>query len=109
MGQTSRDLHTRYKEHIMYVKNNDTKSAYAQHILDNQHEFGQVQNAMKLIHTCNRRNEILHLENLFIEKYSSEGRLIEEQIPHKHNILFTLGKLSATQTSLKPLDIVHDT
>jgi hypothetical protein len=33
VGQTSRDLHTRYKEHIRYIKNNDPKSAYAQHIL----------------------------------------------------------------------------
>jgi hypothetical protein len=90
--QTSRDLHTRYKEHFRYIKNNDPKSAYAQHILDNQHEFGQVQNTMKLIHACNRRNEILHWENLYIQKYSSEGRLIQEKTPHEHNILFTLGK-----------------
>jgi hypothetical protein len=34
VGQTSRELHTSYKEHI---RNNDPKSAYAQHILDNQH------------------------------------------------------------------------
>jgi hypothetical protein len=43
-GQTSRDLQTRYKEHIRYIKNNNPKSAYAQHISDNQHEFGHIHN-----------------------------------------------------------------
>jgi len=37
IGQTSRDLTLRYRKHIRYIRNNDPQSAYAQHILRNQH------------------------------------------------------------------------
>jgi len=33
IGQTSRNLTQRHREHIHYIKNNDPQSAYAQHIL----------------------------------------------------------------------------
>jgi len=42
IGQTSRHLTQRYREHIGYVRNNDPQSAYAQHILRNQHEYGTI-------------------------------------------------------------------
>ena len=43
MGQTSRNLKQRYKEHIRYIKNNNPQSAYALHILNNQHEYGPIE------------------------------------------------------------------
>jgi hypothetical protein len=76
VGQTSSDLDTRFKEHTRYIRNNDPKSAYAQHILDNQHEPGPPHKTIELIQACNKRNEILHWENLYIQKYSTEGKLI---------------------------------
>lgn len=108
IGQTSRDHHTRYKEHIRYIKNNDPKSAYAQHILDNQHKYGQIHNTVTLIEACNTRNEILQWENLYIQKYSTEGRLIHEQIPHDHNIFFTLSRTGNNADRGNKLDTVHD-
>jgi hypothetical protein len=97
--QTSRDLHTRFKEHIRYIKNNDPKSAYSQHILDNQHKFGPAHNTIELIQACNKRNEIFDWENLYIHKYSTEGKLISEQTPHEYIILFALGRLATTHTT----------
>ena len=99
VGQTSWDLHTRFKEHIRYIRNNDPKSAYAQHILDNRHEFGPAHKTTELIQACNKRNETLDWENLYIQKYSTEGKLISEQTPHEYNILFSLGRLATTLTS----------
>ena len=48
VGQTSRSLQVRYKERIRYIKYNNPKSAYAQHILRNQHEYGTVKNLRTL-------------------------------------------------------------
>jgi hypothetical protein len=42
IGQTSRNLNQRYREHIHYVRSNDPQSAYAQHILQNLHECGSI-------------------------------------------------------------------
>jgi hypothetical protein len=44
-------------------------------------------------------NEILHWENLFIQKYRTEGKLISEQTPREYNFLFSLRKLATTHTS----------
>jgi hypothetical protein len=30
-----------YKEHIRYIRSNNSTSAYATHILDNRHEYGK--------------------------------------------------------------------
>jgi len=38
VGQTSRSLSIRFQEHVGYIKNNNSQSAYAQHIPQNQHE-----------------------------------------------------------------------
>ena len=37
VGQTSRSLKVCYQEHIRYIRNNNPQSAYAHHILHNQH------------------------------------------------------------------------
>ena len=42
-------LRYRYSEHIRYIKNNDPQSAYAQHILQNIHEYGTRTDTMSLL------------------------------------------------------------
>ena len=49
IGQTSRNLKTRYNEHVRYIKNNNPQSAYAHHILNNRHEFGTIESTMTLL------------------------------------------------------------
>jgi len=46
VGQTSRDLKSRFREHTRYIKNNDPRSAYALHILNCRHEYGNIENTM---------------------------------------------------------------
>jgi len=49
IGQTSRDLTQRHREHIRYIRNNDPQSAYAQHILRNQHEYGTTTDTVTVL------------------------------------------------------------
>jgi len=50
IGQTSRNLKQRYREDIRYIRNNIyTQSAYAQHILQNRHEYGSITDTMTLL------------------------------------------------------------
>ena len=53
IGQTSRNLTIRYREHIRYIKNNDPQSAYALHILNNRHEYGPLKDTMELLKPIN--------------------------------------------------------
>jgi len=51
IGQTSRNLKQRYREHtsIRYTSNNNPQSAYAQHILQKWHEYGSITDTMTLL------------------------------------------------------------
>jgi hypothetical protein len=48
-GQTSRDLKSRFREHIHYIKNNDPRSAYAMQIFNCRHEYGNINDTMTLL------------------------------------------------------------
>ena len=47
IGQSGRDINTRYKEHIRYIRTNNPTSACATHILNNRHEYGNAGNTKK--------------------------------------------------------------
>ena len=49
IGQTSRDLNKRFQEHVRYIKNSNPRSAFAQHILHNRHEYGTIEEIMKIV------------------------------------------------------------
>jgi len=48
IGQTSRTLTIRHREHTKYIKN-DPQSAYALHILQNIHEYGPISDTLSLL------------------------------------------------------------
>jgi hypothetical protein len=49
IGQTSRELKSKFREYTRYIKNNDPRSAYAMHILNCRHEYGNIDNTMTLL------------------------------------------------------------
>jgi hypothetical protein len=55
IGQTGRAFHTRYKEHILAVKNNDGNSGYSNHILNTGHKYGPITDTMDIIKTQKRK------------------------------------------------------
>ena len=78
IGQTSKNLNERYREHIRYIRNNDPQSAYAQHILQNLPEYGSITDTMSLF-------------KLFIQTFHHNGNLIMEQGTDEQNPLFQLA------------------
>jgi len=92
IGQTSRNITQRYKEHIRYIKNNEPKSAYAEHILQNRHEYGHLTDTMTLLRAVNRTHKLLPYEQLYIQKYHHKDILIPEQQFFDNNPLLHLAK-----------------
>jgi len=90
IGQTSRNLTLTYKEHILYIKNNDPQSTYALHILQNRHEYGPLKDIMTLIKPIRNANMLIPYEQLLIQTTHKEGKLIPEQKRGEHNPLFEL-------------------
>ena len=62
IGQTSRNLNQKYREHIRYITNNDPQSAYAQHILQNLHEYGSVTDTMSLLKPKHKTSMLIPYE-----------------------------------------------
>jgi hypothetical protein len=91
VGQTSRNLKHRYQEHIRYIRNNDHQSAFAQHILNNQHEYGTIEEIMKLLKPINHPSMLIPYELFFIQSHHQQGQLIAEQNQGESNPLIQLG------------------
>lgn len=64
MCQTDRELKIRVLEHHWCIKENNPNSAYAVHVLNNVHEYGQLLYNMKFIETCHRGGLMNSCENL---------------------------------------------
>ena len=54
VGQSGRAKTVRHKEHLRYTRNNNPTSAYTMHILHNRHEFGPVEETLKLLKPCTK-------------------------------------------------------
>jgi hypothetical protein len=102
VGQTGRNLAARFSEHTRYIKNNEPKSAYALHILDNRREYGPIQNTMHLLKPCSKGRNMNTMENMYIQNLHRQGILIEEQYVNEKNPLFQLIDLTPpTPTSTR--------
>jgi len=90
VGQTSRDLNSRFREHVRYIKNNDPRSAYALHILNCRHEYGNINDTMTLLKQINKQNLLLPYEQMYIQSLYHNNVLIPEQHTNKFNPMFQL-------------------
>jgi hypothetical protein len=92
VGQTSRSLKKqRYQEHIRYIRNNDPQSAFAQHVLNNQHEYDTIDEVIKLLKPIKQTPMLIPYELFFIQSHHKHGQLISEKNPSELNPLVQLG------------------
>ena len=92
-GQSGRPITTRHREHLRYVRNNSSTSAYATHILDNRHEFGPAEETLKLLKPCSKGSRMDCWESLFIHLHHRHNILIDEQQANDNNLLFELASI----------------
>jgi hypothetical protein len=91
IGQTSRTLTIRHREHIRYIKNNDPQSAYALHILQNAHECGPISDTMSLHKPVKKPHMLIPYEQLYIQSFHHNEKLIPEQNCGEQDPLFALA------------------
>jgi len=90
IGQTSRSLKARYQDHTRYIKNNDPRSAYALHIINNRHEYVKVIDTISLPKPVKKPHPLLPFEQMYIQTLHRNNKLIPEQQPNESNPLFKL-------------------
>ena len=63
---------------VTHIRYNNPNSAYAQHILHNQDEYGTMNNVMTLLKPLNNPNMLTPYEQFHIQALHHEGKLIPE-------------------------------
>jgi hypothetical protein len=79
IGQTGRNLTIRYKEHIRNIRLNKDESAFAQHVLNNQHQYGPMNIIMEIIESAKKGGIMNIKEDYYIYHFNKFNKLIEEQ------------------------------
>jgi hypothetical protein len=94
---------------MRYIKNNDPKSAYAQHILQNIHEYGTRTGTMALLKPIHNSAKLIPYEQLFIQTFHHNGYLIHEQSASDPNLLFQLviDTNLTSQAPQRPINTYH--
>ena len=64
MGQTGRPFKARFQEHVRDFKHKNGKSAFVQHLLDNGHLIGKMEDIMKVFHIKKQRKNAEHTGKL---------------------------------------------
>jgi len=88
VGQTNRNLNLRFREHVRYIKNNDPRSAYALHILNCRHEYGNINDTTTLLKQINMPSLLFPYEEMYVQIFHRNYELIPEQHPNEHNPMF---------------------
>jgi len=70
---------------------NFKKFAYAQHILQNLHEYGSITDTMSLLKPIHKTSMLIPYKQLFIQTFYHNGNLITEQGTGEQNPLFQLA------------------
>jgi hypothetical protein len=96
VGQSSRTIGVRFKEHIRYIRSNNFISAYATHILKNRHEYGTKENTLQLLKACQKGTYVDCWEALYMQVSRQKKVLIDEQQVNDTNPLFDLAKIPYT-------------
>jgi hypothetical protein len=79
IDQTGRSIGIRHREHIRYIKTNNTISADTLHILNIKRENGNADETIQLPRPCNKGNERKCWESFYIHLFQEQNTLIDEQ------------------------------
>jgi hypothetical protein len=69
----------RYQEHITYIKQNDPQSAYALHVLNNNHENGPNNTTMSFLKQITKNSLSIPYEQFYIQSHYYHKEVILEQ------------------------------
>jgi hypothetical protein len=83
-----RTFHTRYKEHILAMKNNSCNSRYSNHILNTGRKYGPITDTMDIIKTHKKGKHINTLEKHHIHKLYKNNLHINESAVEPNNPIF---------------------
>jgi len=92
-AQSGSPITIRHREHLRYIRNNNSTSVYAMHILDNRPKFGPAGETLKLLKPGSKGRRMDCWESLFIHLHHWHNILVNEQQVNDNNPLFELASI----------------
>jgi hypothetical protein len=72
-------LGIRHREHTRYIKTNNPISAYALHMLNNKHEYGNAGHTIQPLKSCTIGNKMNFRGSFYIHIFQQQNSLIDEE------------------------------
>ena len=88
IGQTDRSFQIRFSEHFQDYKYSNNKSKFSQHLLDNRHSIGPIEDIMKVLYKTNKGKLMDTMERYYIYKETYMNNQINDKNTAKPNIIF---------------------
>ena len=83
-------MHVRFQEHFHDYKCANNKSKFAQHLLDNKHSIGPIENIMDVINTTSKVKMLDTMKKfcIYLQKKTRINSQINDKCTVKPNIIF---------------------
>jgi len=113
VGQMSHNLKIHFQEYIRYIRTNNPQLVFAQHILQNQHEYGQMNSIITLLKPPSSPSMLIPYEQYYIQTLQSNNETHYTQqnttiTTHKRSqLLILIETRYQLQPSDKELHIEH--
>ena len=94
-----KSIEIRHREHVKYIKMNNLLPAYALHILNNRHEYSNLEHTIQLLQAC-RKGKIMNCwESFYIQVLQQQNLLIKEQKANEPTPLYALANTTQQHTT----------
>jgi len=102
-GQTGRPFNTRFREHLRDFKNGYGKSRFAQHLLENRHAIGPMNDIMDTLFFTNKGRVMDAVESFFIFRETKLYNQLNDKLTVKQSIIFeTVVREDPTEGFMTP-------
>jgi hypothetical protein len=88
VGQTGRSFTQRFKKHLLSFRTNNNASNFAQHLLDDSHTFGPINETMDILHFQQKGIHMNTLEKYCIYKEVINNNHLNKQYVTTNNHIF---------------------
>jgi len=92
IGQTGRPFKIRYKEHRPNTQNLKQNSAFAQHLIDENHSMSNIDDGLDILHYSKKGHKLDTLEEFEIYKHftnmETTANILNEKLQFKSNSIF---------------------
>jgi len=87
-GQTGRPFRVRYREYYNHFKYSNNRSIFVQHVINEGHSFGTIDETMNIIYYERKGKMLDTLEKFYIYRETKNGNQINDRITVRSNPIF---------------------